>query len=711
MTKPSTLPRFLRALAPLSLAVAAVCSMPARADALISPFTIHAWSDGYFSNLRDVQAFGDVVVLYPIPDPMPATHTMSIAAGGAKYLDVSWTSSGQIFASDNISLWYNNTLTNHGVYDLQGDVGIGSYHYGNAINTDGILRKSAGLGVSTIAVQSNLGAAGLLDVQTGTVNFTGGASFESGASTQTVAGSVVRFSGGTLSVAGGTSWLGAGQVQVATDATIAGNFGAEHLLFMSGIYTGGNAVLDRATLSSDAVWRDSGSFAGTWVVAHGSTLTVESGGNKYVRGAIVNQGTVKAQGDVSLWYYNSIDNQGLYDLQGDVGLGTYYYGNQVVNSGTLRKSAGAGASVVATSFSNNGGTIDVQSGAINFQSGSAYFGHGSRFTGAGQAVVSIGAIFDGDIHGTSLVLSNGSFQGGIASAGSAANVTGQVQVRGSASLTGTWQMAAGSVMTVDDTGAKYLQGSLDNQGQINARGSISLWYYNVLTNRGVYDLQGDVGIGSYYYGNAMVNHGVLRKSQGTGTSTIDVAFSNTASGTVQVDEGRLQFAAGPLVSEGLLKGRGVIGASSMTNLGHVAPGASPGTLTIDGNYVQGGIGSLDIELDSTTSFDKLVVTGSASLDGALNLICFGGCQLALGDTFTVLDAADGALSGTFASLSLSNLRDAEFAVVYDYDHGDVLVKVTRGNVTAVPEPEGWALALAGLSVAALLSRRRKGSLA
>jgi aminoglycoside phosphotransferase (APT) family kinase protein len=56
MTKPSTLPRFLRALAPLSLAVAAVCSMPARADALISPFTIHAWSDGYFSNLRDVQA-------------------------------------------------------------------------------------------------------------------------------------------------------------------------------------------------------------------------------------------------------------------------------------------------------------------------------------------------------------------------------------------------------------------------------------------------------------------------------------------------------------------------------------------------------------------------------------------------------------------------------------------------------------------------------
>jgi len=82
---------------------------------------------------------------------------------------------------------------------------------------------------------------------------------------------------------------------------------------------------------------------------------------------------------------------------------------------------------------------------------------------------------------------------------------------------------------------------------------------------------------------------------------------------------------GTLDNAGLLLGHGAVRGSVINGLagsGTVAPGSSPGILTIDGDYDQYGLGSLDIEIFSLgagetigtagVNFDQLVVTGATS---------------------------------------------------------------------------------------------------
>ena len=61
--------------------------------------------------------------------------------------------------------------------------------------------------------------------------------------------------------------------------------------------------------------------------------------------------------------------------------------------------------------------------------------------------------------------------------------------------------------------------------------------------------------------------------------------------------------------------------------GDIYPGGTDelGTLSISGNYTQGQIfpqssyGTLNIELESATSYDRLSVNGNITLDGKLNV--------------------------------------------------------------------------------------------
>ena len=108
-----------------------------------------------------------------------------------------------------------------------------------------------------------------------------------------------------------------------------------------------------------------------------------------------------------------------------------------------------------------------------------------------------------------------------------------------------------------------------------------------------------------------------------------------------------------ILTGGVLTGsRTIIG--DVNNLaGIVMPGASPGTLTINGNYVQGSAGTLAAELGGSTAgtqYDQLIVTGTASLGGALDVTLVNGFLPVDGETFTVVQA--GTISGTFATSSL-----------------------------------------------------------
>jgi hypothetical protein len=91
--------------------------------------------------------------------------------------------------------------------------------------------------------------------------------------------------------------------------------------------------------------------------------------------------------------------------------------------------------------------------------------------------------------------------------------------------------------------------------------------------------------------------------------------------------------------------------------GVISPGASSGTvgnLTIDGNYTQTSTGVLNIEVNGTTpgtQYDQLIVTGTATLAGRLNVAA--GFTPAVGNSFNILQA--GNVVGDFQATALPTL--------------------------------------------------------
>jgi hypothetical protein len=102
------------------------------------------------------------------------------------------------------------------------------------------------------------------------------------------------------------------------------------------------------------------------------------------------------------------------------------------------------------------------------------------------------------------------------------------------------------------------------------------------------------------------------------------------------------------IDGGALSGTGTI-TGNVTNAGQVSPGTSPGILTIQGNYTQTAAGVLNVELGGTAAgqFDQLNVSGTASLDGSLNVSLVNGFIPSPGDGFQVLTFAS--RTGDFAA--------------------------------------------------------------
>ena len=131
---------------------------------------------------------------------------------------------------------------------------------------------------------------------------------------------------------------------------------------------------------------------------------------------------------------------------------------------------------------------------------------------------------------------------------------------------------------------------------------------------------------------------------GTGELSVSSSGNVTVGGMLTV---------GP---RGTVQGNSTI-VANVRNGGSMAPGIVPnvllpndalGTLHIDGSYTQTSTGALDIQLGSTTSFDKLTVTGHVTLDGILKLSLFNGFMPVVGNTFQILTATNG-ITGTIGT--------------------------------------------------------------
>ncbi|MFZ1848061.1 MAG: MopE-related protein, partial [Saprospiraceae bacterium] len=128
--------------------------------------------------------------------------------------------------------------------------------------------------------------------------------------------------------------------------------------------------------------------------------------------------------------------------------------------------------------------------------------------------------------------------------------------------------------------------------------------------------------------------------------------------SVQVDDLTLD-------NSSTLKGNGTLTINgTFTNNGTIAPGASPGCLTIIGDVTNS---TLDVELGGTTvcgQYDQLNVTGNFTATGTLHVSQYMGFNPADNDVFTIVNTT-GTVSGAFVTLTFdAPYNVADWTVTY-----------------------------------------------
>lgn len=145
------------------------------------------------------------------------------------------------------------------------------------------------------------------------------------------------------------------------------------------------------------------------------------------------------------------------------------------------------------------------------------------------------------------------------------------------------------------------------------------------TSNGVLELSG----ANTYQGDTILKEGqlVLNNTSGSATGT----------GNVHVMAGTLLGGAGGI-------------AGDLVNRGTVAPGNSPGTIHVGGDFQQKKNGTLQMEIFSTSLHDVLSVAGKVRLGGTLRL--HNAVEYLVGQRFNLIEAGKG-ITGSFAHIALS----------------------------------------------------------
>jgi hypothetical protein len=185
--------------------------------------------------------------------------------------------------------------------------------------------------------------------------------------------------------------------------------------------------------------------------------------------------------------------------------------------------------------------------------------------------------------------------------------------------------------------------------------------------------------------------------------------------SLQIDKGGEVIVDGPtiVVPAGDLMGDGTIMTPELLNQGVVSPGfeehaATIGTLTVDGNYEQGPDGVLGIGVagPQCPQSDKLVISGSAKLDGTLVLTSVNFFHPSSGDHYTILTATGG-VKGMFSNVvDTLNTKGLTRADVYASD-GMVIAYLPPGNgvltlSTATPIPLNSPCTVTAVLVSAMI---------
>jgi PEP-CTERM motif len=597
----------------------------------------------------------------------------------------------------------NNTLINNGL--ISADVSGGTLNIvvpggsGSVVNNGTLRAVGGGSLLLSTDITNNVGSqitagAGSAVIQSGVrlngvININGSGSFQANSSSGNFLDAV------TLTGALDLTGIANARERVVNGLTLSGAVNVANggiLSLDSSATSGGNQTIGgAATINlNDAAAR----------------LAIEGTGSTTLAAGV----TVRGQGNIGqpviVGGNNMLINNGL--ISADVGGGTLNVvapggSGTVVNNGTLR-AVGGGTLLLSTSINSSPGSQII--------------------AGAGSAVVQNGVTLNGVIN----VSGGGSFQPISSSSNflDAATFNGTMDMTGNANsrqrlingatINGAVNVANGGILSLDSAATAGGNQAIGGTAVINlndpgARLAVEGTGVTTLAAGVTVRGQGNIGQPVIVGGtNTLIGKGLISADVAGGTlSIVSPAGSGTFvnNGTLNTTTGATMALPTNFTNNGLMKGTGTFNVpGTLTNAGTVAPGASPGTLALTGNYAQSAAGMFGVELQSLASHDLFNVTGTTALGGTLALSCFGACSYNVGDTILVLDSI-GALTGTFSAVTLAGFATGAFNVIYDNVNNDVLLKVTQSVTAAVPEPESWALMLGGLAVMGWLTKRRQ----
>jgi len=214
-------------------------------------------------------------------------------------------------------------------------------------------------------------------------------------------------------------------------------------------------------------------------------------------------------------------------------------------------------------------------------------------------------------------------------------------------------------------------------------------------------LQNDGGIG-LSFGQSDVfgdidNRGLISVSGNSEVTFYDDFINN---GTTQISDGSTAVFFGSVSGGGVFSGTGTLFFE-----GDLAPGNSPGLLTVEPEVIYGTSHTLTIELGGTSrgvSYDAIDVIASATLNGTLEVVLIDGFNPVFGDEFEIIRAE--VLSGNFSSFILPGLNGQlvwQSVLTQDPNGIDTFV------LTAVPLPGSLWLLISGSLVALRSGRTRR----
>jgi filamentous hemagglutinin family protein len=594
----------------------------------------------------------------------------------------------------------------------------GGSHSGNITITGTGVRFNGGThsfaDSTTIAGQLNLvGATANFGTVTtnGLVNFSSGAINVTTGDTLTLNGGM-NWTGGVNINGPGTISLPSGQTLAMSGAASRGFI---NTTFNNAGTTTSNIGGSQLVLNNSSIFNNTGTFrflgngdnisvsVGTGTFNNTGTLEVSGAITNAVNNvALTNTGGTLASGTGTLNLNSDGSHSGAITITGtavNFAAGTHNV------TGTLTAAPGSAFNVTGATVNLGDGSalaladnLNFASGAINltgFAAGTT-INAGSTLTLSGQNFGSTGKLTNqGTFNAASTTLG-----GSLVNEGTFNVTTGNVTVSGGvSSLSGAITVAPGRTLDVAGTGLDWQGGTLAGTGTYNLTGGLSIsgsgarvlngptfTINNLSLPGGSLDVQAGtlnltgaastsagatllVSGGSFTSTGTLANAGTFSKSS-AGTTTIAAAFSNA--GTVNANAGVLDFTGGYVQSAGqvmlgggalagnltlnggTLGGAGTLTGNLVNTSGIVAPGNSPGLLTVAGDYTQGAGGQLNIELGGTvagTGYDRLSVAGNATLDGTVFVTIPGAFAPGTGDLFDFMTIG-GIRSGSFATTTL-----------------------------------------------------------